>query len=163
MVGVQVGVLWGADSAPKFHDRSQLRVHTGTTDADISAGDLTSQTVCLTIEPAANTALRDVKVVFDLDKATTGWSTNHTTETIQFLVARKVDGTNWRVDIQGATTATSGTASDKKSMTVDIGAVGPDEDVRVYLILSAEGLDFELPYVCYYRSHNLATFTDVAN
>lgn len=155
---------FAADVDSRWFDRGQMRAHTGTTDVDIGAADYTSATVLLTIEPATGTALHDCKVTFDLDFVTAGFSDTHTTQTITFNVARKIDGTNYRIDQEEATTAITGTASNTASVTLDIGNVGPDEDVRVYVTLSAENAaDFDLPYVFYYLSPRTATFTDVAN
>lgn len=152
-----------ADVEQSWYDGSKIRIHTGTTDIDISAAVYTSATVILTLEPPANTAAHDVSVTFDLDKTTTGFNDTHSSETIQFLVGRRVDGTNWRVDAQAATTAISGTNSNTRSVTLSIGTIGSNEKARVYVLLSAEAADCEFPYVVSYRSPHRMTFTDVAN
>lgn len=153
----------------RFHDRNRFLVHTGTTDVDISASDYTAFVALLTIEPASDVAMHDVKIYLDLDKATTGYDTIHSdagTTTGQLVVSRKVDGTNWRQEVASITTLTSGAGADTSASALrmfDLGTVGPTEDVRVEVKLSAEVGDFEVPYSVTYRSSASATFTEVAN
>lgn len=136
---------------------------TGEADIDESEADYTSYQALLTLTPAAGAPLRDVKVVIDLDKVTTGWADRGTTETIQFAIARKVDGTNWRRDTNNATTAVVANNADDLAVTLDIGAVGVTEEARIEVVLSAEvGADTELPYVVYYAASADPTITAVA-
>jgi len=158
-----IGGLRAADEDLRWFDVATLRVHTGTTDIDVSAADLTTDTVILTIEPSSGQGLRDVRVTFDLDSATAGWSSSGSTETIQFLVARKIDGTNYRVDPEQATTALSSTNSNLRSVSILVGDVGVTEACRIIVLEDTETIDVELPYVVTYRAPQDATFTDVAN
>lgn len=137
----------------------------GEADIDIDAADYTSFQALLTITPNATTPLESTEVFLDLAKATTGFVAGHTTETIQFAVARKIDGTNWRRDYGGMTTAVAANAAGLQGMKIDIGHVGPDEEVRVEVVLSAENaVDVEIPYIVYYKSNgvNAPTVTPVA-
>lgn len=160
-----LGFARAADIEAKAFDRSVLRVHTGTTDIDVSAADYTSATVLLTVAPPANTGMTDCRVVFDLDKTTTGFNDaqDGTSDTIQFHVARKVDGTNWRPDDAQKTTTITAAAANTRSTSILIGDVGPNESLRIYVTLSVEVADIELPYVFTYKSPDRATFTDVSN
>ncbi len=134
---------------------------TGTADIDISAADYTSPQALLTIAP--ETEVQDCWVTFDLAKTTTGFAAGHAAQTIQFRVARKVDGTNWRTDIQSVTTATSGTNAAGAAATINVGPIGVTEQARVDVVLSAEnGNDVELPYVAYVKAQTAPTFTAVA-
>lgn len=139
---------------------------TGEADIDISEDDYTSYVNLMEIAPAASAPIIDAWVVFDLDKATNGFADQHTTETIQFAVARKIDGTNWRIDAERQTTAISGTNADAlggRSVTLNIGPIGETEDVRIYVVMSAENsVDVEFPYVLYYRAASAPTVTPVA-
>lgn len=133
-----------------------IRSLTGTADIDVSAGVYTAAAgvELLRIEPSGQAPLEDVYVEFDLAKATTGFAANNTTETISFIVSRKVDGTNYRSGAgpNQASTAISGTNAAGRSIGLHIGSVLPTEDVRVTVVLSAEtGGDVELPFVLYYR------------
>jgi len=138
------------------------REATGEADIDISASDYTSFQSLITITPAAGASLEDVEIHFDLSKGSTGFVAVHSTETIQFSVARKIDGTNWRRDIDSSTTARGADLSGLQGQSVVIGRVGPDEEVRVEVVLSAEAGDTEIPYALYYKSAKPATITAVA-
>lgn len=154
------------DSDKRLFDRNQVEISTGTAYIDTSAADYTSYQTLITIEPNTKHALQDVKVVIDLDKASTGFASasGYDTETIQFSIARKVDGTNWRTATNKATTALAADNADGLSVELDIGLVCPDEDVRVMVKLSAEAAgDVALPYVIYYRSGATATVTAATN
>lgn len=139
----------------------------GESDIDISAAVYTNFTPLLTISnPSARAFIEDCWVFIDLDKATTGFIAVHAAETITFAVARKVDGTNWRVD-QNANggapvTAVAGTLATSSPMVgIRVGPIGPDEDCRIDVQLSAEVADTELPYVIYYRGPK-PTITEVS-
>ena len=142
--------------------QDKLHVATGDADIDVSAADYTSYQALITIAPAGNTAMYDVRLILDLDKVTTGWATAATTQTLQLAVARKVDGTNWRKDKITETTAIAGNNADAFSKEFDIGVVGDSEQVRIEVILSAEPAgDTEMPYLLYYRGRE-ATITAVS-
>lgn len=149
----------------RFHDRQRFLVQTGTTDVDVSASDYTSFVTLLTMEPNDSQVMHDVLVVFDLDKATTGFSDVVSNGiTMEFAVARKVDGTNYRTDIAQVSTAINPANTDGSSFTLDLGTVTPTEDARIMVRVGSEqDGDFELPYAVTYRSGASATFTDVAN
>lgn len=161
-----------AEAAPheeaRLFDRSLLRVETGTAYIDTSAAVYTAFVNLLTITPDPGGAMQDVRVVIDLDLTTTGFAeaTGYDTETIQFSVSRKVDGTNWRTaqNLIVPSTALAADDADNKSVELIIGEVGPTEDVRVVVILSAEAAsDVALPYLVYYRAAAGATVTPVTN
>lgn len=162
-VAIFVGVGNAADTQKRWFDGSLIQVHTSTTYVDVSAATYTSATVLLTMAPPSGNAAHDVSVTIDLDKATTGFNDGYSSETIQFLVGRRVDGSNWRVDAQNSTTAISGTNANTRSVTLNVGTVTPDEGLRIYVILSAEQGDVALPYVVTYRAPLRMTFTDVSN
>lgn len=155
-------------STKKMIDKGLLHVETGEADIDVSAADYTNYQALLTIAPNAAHGVRDLRLVFDLAKATTGFAAGHTSQTLTFVVARKVDGTNWRRDAATVTTAISGTNSANTgglagAQGIFIGHVGPTEQVRVEVKMSAENaVDVELPYVAYYESGASATLTAVA-
>ncbi len=143
-----------------------LATATGEADIDVSEADYTSFVNLLEIAPAASAPLLDAWIHLDLDKSTTGFADQHAAQTIQFAVARKIDGTNWRIDAETATTAISGTNADAlggRSVTLHIGPVGETEDVRVYVVMSAENsVDVEIPYLIQYRAASAPTVTPVA-
>lgn len=144
-------------------------VSTGVTDIDDSVQDESSAWFPLiTIEPAASAPLRNVKVCIDLDKATTGFAAVESTATIQFRVARKVDGTNWRGAETGSgptkiSAAVAGDNADGEMVELDIGPVGVTEDVRIEAKMSADATaDMELPYAVMYEGIAAPTITVVA-
>lgn len=139
----------------------RLNVARGETDIDVSAAVYTGWIALLTIAPPTGEVLTDVEVVFDLAKATTGFAAVHTSETIQFAVQRKVDGTNWRTEATSVTTAISGTNAAAGATKLVIGTVGPQEQVRIAVKLSAEVGDTEFPYALTYRGET-PTITEVA-
>jgi len=140
----------------------KLDVARGETDIDVSAADYTSYQALLTIAPPTGEVLTDVEIVFDLAKATTGFAAGHTSQTITFAVQRKVDGTNWRTDLASQSTAVSGTNSAAAAQRLVLGTVGPQEQARIVVKLSAENaVDVELPYALTYRGER-PTITEVA-
>lgn len=168
LVGALAYTAGAADSDKRLFDRAKLEVSTGTAYIDTSAATYTSFVALVTITPDDQHALMECKVVIDLDKATTGFAdaTGYDSETIQFCVERKVDGTNWRAakNLELPATALAADDADNTSVELDIGLVGPDEDVRVSVKLSAEAeSDVALPYVVYYRSGARATITAATN
>lgn len=173
LLALAVFVLAGlrpAGAAPheeaRLFDRSFLRVETGTAYIDTSAAVYTGWTNLLTIAPNPGDAMQDVRVLIDLDKTTLGYAeaTGWDTETLQISVSRKVNGTDWRTchNLITPSTAIAADAADDMSLELIIGEVGPTEDVRVVVKVSAEAAaDVQLPYVVYYRSAAGATVTPV--
>jgi hypothetical protein len=174
LLAFSVTILAGlspAGAAPteeaRLFDRSLLRVETGDATIDISAADYTAWQNLVTIAPDPGGAMQDVRVILDLDKATTGFAdaTGWDTETLQVSIARKVDGTNWRTchNLITPSTAISADNATDLSLELTIGEVGPTEDVRVMVKVSAEGgADAVLPFVVYYRAAAGATITPVS-
>jgi len=144
-----------------YRPKGKIRTLTGETDIDISAGDYTAFLPLLTITPDSGRALRDVTVFLDLAKATTGFAAGHSTETIQFAVSRKVDGTNWRREASVPATALTGTLAALRMQKIAVGDVNSGESVRIEVILSAEAADTEFPYVITYQGED-PTVTAVA-
>lgn len=135
---------------------------TGTTDIDDSVQTESTPYSILTIAPAAGAPLADVEVVFDLAKATTGFAAVESSATIQFAVARKVDGTNWRREAY-VEAALSGTNAAGRAMRVNVGHVGVTEQVQVFIVMSADATaDMELPYALSYKGIAAPTVTPVA-
>ena len=135
----------------------------GEADIDIDQADYTAYQNLIEIAPQGGKNLNDLQIVFDLDKTTTGFADGHAAETVQFAVARKVDGTNWRIDDSSGTPPTSGNNAVERALTLNIGSVGFDESVRVYVKLSAENaVDVEFPYAVYYGGLAAPTITAVA-
>lgn len=156
-----VAVVQGAATEELSYDHAQVRHYSSTATITTTAADYTTLQSLLSITPTNGHALRDVRVTIDLDYATTGFADLHTSETIQFCAGRKVDGTNWRIDAEQATTAISGTNADAlggRSVTLIVGDVTAAEDARIYLVMSAEGnSNFTLPYRVSYRGPSRAT------
>lgn len=134
----------------------------GTTDIDDSVqAENSAWFTVLTITPVAGGPIRDCRVFLDMAKATTGYAAVETTATIQFRVARKVDGTNWRGGTP--TTAVSGTNYAGRLQEIEIGNVDPDEEARIEALMSADATsDIEIPYVGYYEGPIPPTVTAVA-
>lgn len=169
MVAALVAVA--ADTRPRHFDKATTHLHTGTTDVDVTASDYTAFVALLTIEPPANTAMRDVRIQLDLAKATTGFATIFANNAeAQFALQSKVDGTNWRTDIASITTVIGGTTTGADFSTAAVleltkKHVTPTEDLRVVIKVDdeANGGDCEFPYQVLYTAPETATFTDVAN
>lgn len=161
-----LGTVMAADKSAKLVTSNGVaHVESGSTYIDVSASDYTSYITLLTIEN--DQAMLDTVVTFDLDHGNVGgggFAVGHTSQTITFIVARKVGGTGYRLDEQSDTTAISGTNANECAVSLNLGMVTPDEDVRIYVKLSAENsVDVLLPFVCTYRSGQAATFTTVSN
>lgn len=139
-----------------------LNVLTGVTDIDDSANTETTAFVLLTIAPAAGAPLNDVEVLLDLAKATTGFAAVESTATIQFRIARKVDGTNWRSEPYEAA-ALSGTLAAARMVRMNVGRIGVTEQARIEAVMSADATsDMEIPYAVHYRGHTAPTITAIA-
>lgn len=165
VLAVGLGVAWaaGSDKDASYFDRSVARVHSGSTFVDVSAAVYTSYVTLLTIEPP-NVAMSHCQVHLDLDGGddAQSFAVGYTSETIRFAIGRKIQG-QWRIDTERQSATVAGTAAANRMVTLDIGIVGPDEDVRVYVLVSTEQTDIEIPYVCEYFAPERATFTDVTN
>lgn len=134
---------------------------TGTTDVDDSAQTETTDFNILTIA-AGSYPLADVEVWIDLAKATTGFSTVESSATIQFAIARKVDGTNWRREAYNEAVL-SGTNAANRMQKINIGSVSPGADVAIFCDFSADATaDIELPYVVCYKGPEEPTVTAIA-
>jgi hypothetical protein len=168
LVAALGGRVW-ADSAVTAVDapaalRNSGVAHTysGATTVDVSAATYTGYITLLTVE--SDQAMEDLQVTFDLDMGDSiqGFAGGYTSETITFICAYKVQGL-WRLDEQSDTTAISGTNSNNVCVTLRPGIVGPVEDLRIYVKLSAEQTDIILPYVLRYKGQAPATVTNVSN
>lgn len=152
----------GAKERPRLYDSQVARIHSGTALIDVSALDWTGYQPLLTIAPTSGHALYDGIVTFDLDSNTgsaTGFATGYTSETIRFAVGRKIMG-SWRIDTEKQSATVAGTAAGSRSVTLDLGIVGPTEQVRIYVLVSTEQTDVNVPYVLSYRAPSDATLTD---
>jgi len=152
------------DNRYRTFDRSVAHVVSSSSFMDVSAADYTSYQTLVTFAPAGSDAYQDVKVVLDLDtnNDATGFNGGHTSETVTFAIARKIEG-SWRIDSEAETTAISGTNAASRSVTLDAGIVGAEEDLRVYVKVSAEAADAEFAYLVMYRGPSDATMTNVSN
>lgn len=151
-----------AEVASALYEYNRPKTIAGTTDIDDSVQAETTPYAILTIEPAAGSPLREVEVIFDLAKATTGFAAVETAVTIQLCVARKVDGTNWRREAY-VEAALSGTNAAGRAMKVPVGSIGVTEDVAIFAVFSADVTgDMEIPYVINYVGLAAPTVTEVA-
>lgn len=138
-------------------------VLTGETDIDDSVQtENTAWFDLLTIAPAAGAPLKNVHVLIDLAKATTGFAAVESTATIQLRIARKVDGTNWRGEAANEA-ALSGTNAASRCQRLAVGTIGVTEQVKIQAIMSADATaDMELPYALMYEGTSAPTVTPVA-
>ncbi len=142
-------------------DAIELQVATGTTDIDDSAQTETTAFAILTIAPAASAPLNDVEVWLDLAKATTGFAAVESSVTVQFAVARKIDGTNWRREAY-VEAALSGTNAAGRMAKISVGRVTVTEQARIEAVFSADvTADMEIPYAVSYRALAAPTITPV--
>jgi len=151
-----------AEVLAALYEHLRPKTIVGETDIDDSAQTETTAWPILTIAPAAGAPLRDVEVIIDLAKVTTGYATVESTATIQLAVARKIDGTNWRREayVEGAL---SGTLAAGRSQKLVVGSIGVDEQVRIYAVMSADATgDMQLPYIINYCGLAAPTVTEVA-
>ena len=142
-------------------DFTKVQRFRGTADIDISAAVYTGWVTLLTIVASAGEVLKDLEVVLDLAKATTGFAATHTSETIQATVGTYPDGTNLRAMSNLATAAQAGTASASTGLRLAVEYVD-DVGIAVMVKLSAEAADCEIPYAVTYRGRPSATITPVA-
>lgn len=116
---------------------------------DASQTETTPWTI-LTIT-ALQEPLNDVEVWLDLALATTGFAAVESTATIQFAVARAVDGTNFRREAYQEA-ALSGTNAALRMARLMVGRVPVAGVARVMAVMSADATaDFNLPYQVIYR------------
>jgi hypothetical protein len=145
--------------SPTVESLAATSAATGTaTITDASQTETTAWSL-LSITPIAGAPLSNVRVVLDLAKAVTGFGVVETTASIQFAVARKVDGTNWRVGtFSTAVTGSNAALAGFQTAEIDVGPVHVTEGVRIYAKMSADATaDIEIPYVVYYQGTTLPT------
>jgi len=156
----------GIWEAPPWRCRIGL---TGITDIDISEADYTVYALLLTIaNPSRRNFIDDCYVCFDLAYAGTGFgAAGGAGSTIELAVARKVDGTNYRIGCNTGAgddetpTMTGAVAAVSRGMGLRVGPIGPNEDAQIWVRLSAEVADLQLPYFVYSRGP-APTITEVA-
>lgn len=154
---------WTQKDLPQtlVEDFLEFGVVTGTTDIDDSVQTESTPYAILTIAADAYNAVDDVEVQIDLAKATTGYAAVESTATIQFAVARKVDGTNYRREAYNEA-ALSGTNAANRMQKINVGKIAAGETVAIYLVMSADATsDMELPYKVIYRGNVAPTVTPV--
>jgi hypothetical protein len=138
-----------------------VKTLTGTTAIDDSVQTESTAYAILTIAPAAGAPLSDVEVIFDLAKATTGFAAVETSVTLQFAIARKIDGTNWRREAY-VEAALSGTNAANRAMRLNVGGVGVTQACQIFIVASADvTADMELPYIINYKGMSAPTVTPV--
>lgn len=145
-----------------LYDINRVKVLIGTTDIDDSAQTESTPFRILTIAPQPGCPLMDVEVCLDLAKATTGFAAVETSITVQFAIARRVDGTNWRREAY-VEAALSGTNAAGRMTRLNLGAVTVDEQAAIYAVFSADVTgDMEIPYTVSFRGLADPTITPVA-
>lgn len=151
----------GARERPKLYDAQVARIHSGTALVDVSALDWTGYQPLVTIAPTSGHALNDGIITLDLDFQDNGngFAGGYTSETIRFAVGRKIMG-NWRIDTERQSATVAGTAAGDRSVTLELGIVGPTEQARVYVLVSTEQGDINIPYVLSYRAPSDVALTD---
>ncbi len=136
--------------------------YTGTTDIDDSAQTESTAFHVIEIAPQTGCPLRDVTILLDLAKATTGIGAVESTVTFQYALARKVDGTNWRREAY-VEAALSGTNSANRAQRLNAGIVSVGSGLRVYLLASGDvTADMEIPFEIQYCGELEPTVTVVA-
>ena len=137
-------------------------VITGVTDIDDSVQTETTPYAILTIAPAVGAPLSDCEVILDLAKATTGFAAVESSVTVQFAVARKIDGTNWRREAYQEA-ALSGTNAASRAARIYVGTVGVTEQAAIFAVFSADvTADMEIPFAVHYKASAAPTVTPVA-
>lgn len=142
-------------------DYTKVQRFRGTADIDISAADYTGWVELLSITAQSGEVLHDLEIMLDLAKTTTGFAAVHTSQTIQATLGTAPDGTNFRPNLNEATTAISGTNAAGGALVLRARKVD-DVGTKVYVQLSAEVGDTEIPYVLTYRGRPASTITPVA-
>jgi hypothetical protein len=128
----------------------------GTADIDISEAVYTDYVLLLTITPAAGQSLVDVEIDLDYNLATTGVNEVATAaDTLDVCVAGRTDGTNYRNLMSAVQVSMTGDvatlALNRMGDRFKVGQVGVTGRVAVYVKLSAERSDAEIPYRVTYR------------
>lgn len=151
-----------AEVESAIYEHLRPKTIVGTTDIDDSVQTESTPYAILTIAPAAGAPLADVEVIFDLAKATTGFAAVESTATIQFGIARKIDGTNWRREAY-VEAALSGTNAANRAMRLNVGSIGVTQAAQIFIVMSADATsDMELPYIINYKGLAAPTVTEVA-
>jgi len=158
---VLCGVAKATDFSWRLFDSQIMTSSIGTASINSGTATYTNWQPLVTVVPQTGQAMQDVRFVVDLDAATTGIASTLTSQTLQFTIARKVDGTNWRYSNNVATSALSGTNSSKQSIELACGLVGPTETVALAVKASSmTGVAvMTVPSAVYYRSQSRATVT----
>jgi len=159
--GVAVNLLVSHGSLVGVYSDDPYTV-TGEMDVDVTASDYTTVggIPMLTITPTG--PIYDVTLDIDNNQASTGLMIIYTTQTVQFVVERKVDGTAWRVTDHWPTAGPTGLAVPDAADDLDaaddgvgkrfiLGNIGADEEVRINIELSAENGDCALPFALTFR------------
>lgn len=155
------GTSRAADSDSRLLNREKMQISAGTAFVRTASFTYTSWQSLIVIAPDSANCLDTVRVVIDLDHASNGFVAGYTSQTIQFSVARKVDGTNWRTCNNLATTALAASSAGSQSIELAIGNIGPTEQLEVTVKLSSTTgqPDIALPYVIYYQAGVRAAIT----
>lgn len=155
------GLAKATDFSFRLFDSQVMTSSIGTASLNSATATYTNWQPLITITPVPGQALQDLRIVIDLDQASTGVATQLTSQTLQFTTFRKIDGTNTRYANNLATTALSGTNSSKQSIELIGGLAGPTETVGLAVKASSmTGLAVAtIPYVIYYRSQSRVTVT----
>ena len=120
---------------------------------DASEEDWTNEagTAILNIDPGAS-PLSAMSIWLDWNKTTTGWDTKATAaQTIDTVCVGSADGTNFRTLKAGTQVTASGNGSltiTESGQLFEFGPVG--EAIEVRILVSAEPLDCEIPYLITY-------------
>lgn len=136
---------------------------TGEMDTDDSAAvyNAAGGAVMMTITPTG--PIYDVTLDLDNNKASTGLLIVYTTSTVQFIIERKIDGTQWRVtDHWPSTGSNTGlavadigndldAADDGVGKRFNLGNIGADEEVRIMFETDTEQGDTEIPFALTFR------------
>lgn len=161
VAGILGGVVYATDFSSRLFDSQIMTSSVGTASINSATATYTSWQRLITITPQPGQAMQDLRVVLDLDAATTGVASTLTSQTLQFTIARKIDGTNWRYDNNLATATLSGSNSTGLAIELSAGLVGPTETVAIAVKASSmTGVAvMTLPSLIYYRSQSRATVT----
>ena len=127
----------------------------------VRARAMTQAVISGLIMTIAAVALLPMAHIEYLAKATTGFAAVESSATIQFAIARKVDGTNWRREAY-VEAALSGTNAANRAMRLNVGGVGVTQAVQIFIVMSADATaDMELPYIINYKGMSAPTVTPV--
>lgn len=140
-------------------------VLTGITDIDISVGAYTDYTEILSIVPQSD--LKNLVIDLDLDKETTGVNdVANAADTCQLLLQISVDGTLYTGMEASASYTLTGTfgsiVGGISGKRFNVGQLSSTSKVKVFIKLSAERADAEIPYKITYVGRLAPTVTAVA-